>query len=49
MLIMPTNAQLDGLYRVGYYLTYLRFQPIYLICIDQRTGKLFILAGIMKK
>jgi hypothetical protein len=42
---MPTYAQLEGLYRVGYYLTYLTFQPIYLLCVDRRTGNLFILAG----
>ena len=42
---MPTYAQLEGLYRLGYYLTYVTFQPIYLICIDRRTGNLFILAG----
>ncbi|MBD1895584.1 hypothetical protein [Coleofasciculus sp. FACHB-129] len=42
---MPTDAQLEGLYRVSYYLTYLMFQPIYLICIDRRSGNLFILAG----
>jgi hypothetical protein len=42
---MPTYAQLEGLYRLGYYLTYIRLQPIYLICIDKRTKNLFILAG----
>ncbi|MEG3900091.1 MULTISPECIES: DUF6888 family protein [unclassified Microcoleus] len=42
---MPTNAQLRGLYRIGYQLTYLMFQPIHLICIDDRTQNLFILAG----
>ena len=42
---MPTHAQLEGLYRVGYYLTYLTFQPIGLLCIDRRTENLFILAG----
>jgi hypothetical protein len=42
---MPTYAQLEALYRLGYYLTYVTFQPIYLICIDKRTGNLFILAG----
>jgi hypothetical protein len=42
---MPTYTQLEGLYRVGYYLTYLTFQPIYLLCVDRRTGNLFILAG----
>ncbi len=42
---MPTRAQLESLYRLGYYLTYFTLQPIYLICIDRRTGNLFILAG----
>ena len=42
---MPTNARLRGLYRIGYQLTYLMFQPIHLICIDDRTQNLFILAG----
>ena len=42
---MPTHAQLEGLYRVGYYLTYLTFQPIYLLCVDRRTGNFLILAG----
>jgi hypothetical protein len=42
---MPTYAQLEGLYRLSYYLTYLSFQPIYLVCVDKRTSNLFILAG----
>ena len=42
---MPTNAQLRGLHRIGYQLTYLMFQPIHLIGIDDRTQNLFILAG----
>ncbi|BDA72874.1 hypothetical protein CAL7716_070400 [Calothrix sp. PCC 7716] len=42
---MPTSAQLQGLFRIGYYLTFLTLQPIYLMCIDKRTGNLFILAG----
>jgi hypothetical protein len=42
---MPTYAQLEGLYRVGYYLTYLTFQPIYLLCVDRRTGNLSIIEG----
>ncbi|WP_445301535.1 DUF6888 family protein [Microcoleus sp. MOSTC5] len=33
------------MYRIGYQLTYLMFQPIHLICIDDRTQNLFILAG----
>ena len=43
---MPTDAQLRCLYRIGYQLTYMLFQPIiHLICIDDRTQNLYILAG----
>lgn len=42
---MPTHKQLEGLYRICYYLTYRALQPIHLICTDERTGNLFILAG----
>ncbi|WP_445251258.1 DUF6888 family protein [Microcoleus sp. herbarium5] len=42
---MPTYAQLEGLYRVSYYLTYLALQPIHLICVDERSKNLFVLAG----
>jgi len=42
---MPTDMQLKCLYRIGYQLTYVMFQPIHLICIDDRTQNLFILAG----
>lgn len=42
---MPTDKQLEGLYRICYYLTYRVFQPIHIICIDERTNNLFILAG----
>jgi len=42
---MPTQTQLEGLYRIAYCLTYLALQPIHLICVDKRTGNLFILAG----
>ncbi len=42
---MPTDAQLRCLYRIGYQLTYVLFQPIHLICIDGRTQNLYILAG----
>ena len=39
---MPTDAQLKGLYRLSYRLTYLMFQPIHLVCIDDRTYNLDI-------
>jgi hypothetical protein len=42
---MPTNAQLRSLYIISYQLTYIMFQPIHLICIDDRTENLYILAG----
>lgn len=42
---MPTDAQLKSLYRVGYQLTYIMFQPIHLICTDNRTGNVYLLAG----
>lgn len=42
---MPTFKQLENLYRVCYQLTYVMFQPIHLICVDDRTSNLFILAG----
>ena len=42
---MPTTIQLECLYRISYRLTYIMFQPIHLICIDERTKNLFILAG----
>ncbi|GAB4445550.1 MAG: hypothetical protein OHK0035_39770 [Cyanobacteria bacterium J069] len=33
------------MYRISYQLTYLMLQPIHLICIDDRTQNLHILAG----
>lgn len=42
---MPTAAQLETLYRVGYQLIYLMLQPIHLICVDHRTRNVYILAG----
>jgi hypothetical protein len=42
---MPTEAQLESSYRVCYQLTYFMLQPVHLICIDNRTGNLYILAG----
>jgi hypothetical protein len=43
---MPNDAQLRGLYRLSYWLTYLMLQPIHLVCIDDRTSNLYVLAGI---
>lgn len=42
---MPTYSQLEALYRASYFLTYIMLQPIHLVCIDDRTKNLFILAG----
>jgi hypothetical protein len=42
---MPTAEQLETLYRVSYQLTYNMLQPIHLICIDNRTRNVYILAG----
>ncbi|WGV27892.1 DUF6888 family protein [Halotia branconii] len=42
---MPTTAQLESLYRVSYQLTFIMFQPIHLVCVDHRTGNLYVLAG----
>ncbi|MBN3923938.1 hypothetical protein [Nostoc sp. NMS4] len=42
---MPTAAQLASLYRISYQLTYIMLQPIYLICVDNRTRNVYILAG----
>ncbi len=42
---MPTAAQLASLYRISYQLTYIMLQPIHLICVDNRTGNVYVLAG----
>ncbi len=42
---MPTNAQLQSLYRISCQLTYLMLQPIHLVCVDARTRNVYILAG----
>ncbi|MEM9215273.1 MAG: hypothetical protein AAGD25_13100 [Cyanobacteria bacterium P01_F01_bin.150] len=42
---MPTAAQLDSLYRIGYQLTFVMLQPIHLICLDGRTQNVYVLAG----
>ncbi|MEG4344124.1 hypothetical protein QUB70_12650 [Microcoleus sp. A003_D6] len=42
---MPTAAQLKSLYRISYQLTYTMLQPIHLICVDDRTRNVYILAG----
>ncbi len=42
---MPTAEQLETLYRVGYQLTYTMLQPIHLICVDDRTRNVYVLAG----
>ena len=42
---MPTDKQLVTLYRVCYQLTFAMFQPIHLVCVDDRTSNVYILAG----
>lgn len=42
---MPTTEQLESLYRICYQLTYIMLQPIHLVCIDDRTNNIYILAG----
>jgi hypothetical protein len=42
---MPNYAQLRGLYRLTYWLTFIMIQPVHLVCIDDRTNNLYILAG----
>ncbi|WP_442949005.1 DUF6888 family protein [Nostoc sp.] len=42
---MPTDAQLRGLYRLSYWLTYITLQSIHLVCVDDRTSNLYVLAG----
>jgi hypothetical protein len=42
---MPTPKQLETLYRVSYQLTYSMIQPIHLICVDERTRNIYVLAG----
>ncbi|KJH71686.1 hypothetical protein UH38_11575 [Aliterella atlantica CENA595] len=44
-LQIPTSAQLHGLYRISCQLTYMMVQPIHLICINNQTQNLYILAG----
>jgi hypothetical protein len=42
---MPTAAQLESLYFLSYQLTYIMFQPIHLICVDNCTQNLYVIAG----
>jgi hypothetical protein len=42
---MPTAAQLESLYYIGYQLTYMMLQPIHLICVDNRTQNVYVIAG----
>ena len=43
---MPTDVQLKALYRISQQITYVMLQPIHLVCIDNRTLNLYILAGV---
>jgi hypothetical protein len=42
---LPTPEQLETLYRVSYQLTFSMLQPIHLICVDERTSNIYVLAG----
>ena len=42
---MPNDEQLKDLYRLSYFLTYVAFQPIHIVCVDQRTNNVYVLAG----
>lgn len=42
----PTVAQIRSLYRQCHWLTNVVFQPIHVVRLDERTGNLFILAGL---
>lgn len=42
---MPTDAQLKGLYRLSYWLTFIMIKPVHLVCIDDRSNNLYVLAG----
>jgi hypothetical protein len=42
---MPNSIQLARLYNLSYQITYRMFQPIHMVCVDQRTRNLCILAG----
>jgi hypothetical protein len=44
--MFPTIAQLQYLYKLTYQLTCMMFHLIHLIRIDERTGNLFLLAGL---
>lgn len=46
---MPTDVQLKGLYRLSYWLTYIMLQPIHLVCIDDRTKNVYVLAGSVEE
>lgn len=45
-VIKPTSVQLQRLYDQCYRITNMFLQPIHLVRIDERTGNLYILAGI---
>ncbi|WP_009633857.1 DUF6888 family protein [Synechocystis sp. PCC 7509] len=45
-MIKPTSVQLQRLYDQCYRITNIFLQPIHLVRIDDRTGNLYILAGV---
>ncbi|AFZ33625.1 hypothetical protein Glo7428_5250 (plasmid) [Gloeocapsa sp. PCC 7428] len=42
----PTEAQLRSLYQQCHRLTNVFLQPIHMVRLDERTGNIFILAGV---
>ena len=44
-MLEPTIAQLRSLHIQCHILTNIRFQPIHIVRLDERTGNIFILAG----
>ncbi|MDS3860987.1 hypothetical protein RIF25_09215 [Thermosynechococcaceae cyanobacterium BACA0444] len=45
-MVEPTPLQLLSLYRQSHWITNVAFQPIHIVRLDERTGNLFILAGV---
>lgn len=45
----PTPPQLRSLYEICYTLTNIMFHPLHIVRLDERTGYLFILAGLQEQ
>jgi hypothetical protein len=46
---MPTQPQLIKLYIACNTITNIMFEPIHIVRLDERTGNLFILAGVAEE